>query len=65
MNCFVAAGGMKSPIGVIQRIGRALRIAPGKTEAVIVDFRDSGRYLGDHFQERYETYCNIFGDYVT
>jgi superfamily II DNA or RNA helicase len=63
MNCFVAAGGMKSPIGVIQRIGRALRIAPGKTEAVIVDFRDSGRYLGDHWAERYEVYKSTFGDY--
>lgn len=63
MNCFVAAGGMKSPIGVVQRIGRALRIAPGKTEAVIVDFRDSGRYLGDHFAERYNTYKETFGEY--
>lgn len=64
MNCFVAAGGMKSPIGVIQRIGRALRIAPGKTEAIIVDFRDSGRFLGSHFEERYECYKGTFGDYV-
>jgi superfamily II DNA or RNA helicase len=63
MNCFVAAGGMKSPIGVIQRIGRALRIAPGKTEAVIVDFRDSGLYLWDHWAERYEVYKSTFGDY--
>ena len=62
MNCFVAAGGMKSPIGVIQRIGRALRIAPGKTEAIIVDFRDSGRYLSDHWAERYETYRATFGE---
>lgn len=64
MNCFVAAGGMKSPIGVIQRIGRALRIAPGKTEAVIVDFRDSGMYLRDHFASRYDCYKDTFGDYV-
>jgi superfamily II DNA or RNA helicase len=63
MNCFVAAGGMKSPVGVIQRIGRSLRIAPGKTEAVIVDFRDSGLYLGNHWAERYECYKSTFGDY--
>jgi superfamily II DNA or RNA helicase len=63
MNCFVAAGGMKSPIGVIQRIGRALRIAPGKTEAILVDFRDSGRFLSDHWASRYETYKSTFGEY--
>ena len=63
MNAFIAAGGMKSPIGVIQKAGRALRIAPGKTEAIIVDFRDSGRFLGDHWADRYNTYKEIFGDY--
>ena len=63
MNSFIAAGGMKSPIGVIQRIGRALRIAPGKTDAIIVDFRDSGRFLSDHWAERYETYRSTFGEY--
>lgn len=64
MNAFIAAGGMKSPIGVIQRIGRALRIAPGKTEAIVVDFRDSGRYTRDHWASRYNTYRETFGDYV-
>ena len=63
MNAFIAAGGMKSPIGVIQRIGRALRIAPGKTEAIIVDFRDSGRFLRDHWAERYNTYKETFGEF--
>ena len=64
INCFIAAGAGKSPIGVIQRAGRALRIAPGKKTAIIVDFRDSGKYLGDHWSERYNTYKEIYGDYV-
>ena len=62
MNAFIAAGGMKSPIGVIQKAGRALRIAPGKTEAIIVDFRDSGRFLGSHWEDRYEVYKSTFGE---
>lgn len=64
INVFIAAGGMKSPIGVIQKAGRALRIAPGKDSAVIVDFKDSGRYLADHWTDRFNAYCETFGDYV-
>lgn len=63
MNAFIAAGAGKSPIGVLQKAGRALRIAPGKTSAIIVDFRDSGKYLGDHWSERYNIYKTTFGDY--
>lgn len=63
MNVFIAAGAGKSPIGVIQKAGRALRVAPGKTTAIIVDFRDSGRYLGDHWSDRYNIYKATFGEY--
>src|SRR5271157_627382 len=64
ISVFIAAGARKSEIAVIQKAGRALRVAPGKTEAIIVDFRDSGRYLADHWAERYNTYKSVFGDYV-
>ena len=64
MNVFIAGGGMKSPISVIQKMGRALRIAPGKTEAIIVDFRDQGRYLGSHWEDRFNIYVENFGEYV-
>ena len=64
INVFIAAGGFKSPIGVIQKAGRALRIAPGKDSAIIIDFRDSGRYMADHFQDRYNAYKETFGEYV-
>lgn len=63
MNCFIAGGAGKSPIGVLQKAGRALRVAPGKTSAIIVDFRDSGKYLGNHWQDRYNIYKSTFGDY--
>ena len=63
MNVFIAGGAGKSPIGVLQKAGRALRIAPGKTSAIIVDFRDSGKYLGDHWSERYNIYKTTFGEY--
>jgi superfamily II DNA or RNA helicase/intein/homing endonuclease len=63
MNVFIAAGAGKSPIGVLQKAGRALRVAPGKTSAIIVDFRDSGKYLGDHWSDRYNIYKSTFGEY--
>ena len=63
MNVFIAASAGKSPIGVLQKAGRALRTAPGKDSATIIDFRDSGKYLGDHWSERYNIYKTTFGEY--
>jgi len=39
MSCFIAAGGGKSEIAVIQKAGRALRVATRKKEAIIVTCR--------------------------
>jgi DNA excision repair protein ERCC-3 len=64
IDCFIAASGGKSEISTIQRAGRALRIATGKTTATIVDFRDSGRWFGDHWQDRYNSYKKTYGDCV-
>jgi superfamily II DNA or RNA helicase len=59
----IMAGGRKTEIGCIQKIGRALRTLPGKDKAVIVDFRDKGTYLQEHFQERYGAYKRFYGKY--
>jgi superfamily II DNA or RNA helicase len=50
------AGGGKAEIAVLQIPGRGLRLAPGKTEIIIVDFIDSAKYLSEHFAERMNIY---------
>jgi superfamily II DNA or RNA helicase len=64
IDSFIAASGGKSEIGTIQRAGRALRTTDKKKTATIVDFRDSGRWFGDHWQDRYNTYKKTYGDCV-
>jgi superfamily II DNA or RNA helicase len=63
ITAIIMAGGKKSETGCIQKIGRALRTLPGKTSAVVVDFKDKGVYLSDHWQERYATYKKFYGSY--
>lgn len=53
LDVVVLAAGGKSAVRMIQRIGRALRLAPGKTEATIHDFIDTGsRYTFNHSMSR-------------
>lgn len=60
LRSVVMAGGLKTSIGAIQKVGRALR--PGTDTAVIVDFMDQGRWVGDHSEERVRTYREYYGD---
>jgi len=60
LRSVVMAGGLKTSIGAIQKVGRALR--PGTDTAVIVDFMDQGRWVGDHSEERVRTYRDYYGD---
>lgn len=63
IGAIIMAGGRKTKIGTIQKIGRALR--PGKEkDAVIVDFVDKGNHLSRHSVARYNTYCEVYGEYV-
>jgi superfamily II DNA or RNA helicase len=63
ITAIIMAGGKKSETGCIQKIGRALRTLPGKDKAIVVDFRDKGAYLYDHWQERYSAYKKFYGKY--
>lgn len=57
MSALILAGGMKSPIRAVQRIGRAIRTAEGKSEAVVIDFRDRQHYfLNNHTNVRLGIY---------
>lgn len=63
MHCIILAHGLKTSVGTIQKIGRALRIAPDKKEAIIVDFADKGPYLAKHFETRMRTMKEYYGKY--
>jgi superfamily II DNA or RNA helicase len=62
LRSMVMAGGLKTEIGAIQKVGRALR--PGTDGAVIVDCIDKGRWVGDHSTERVRTYRDYYGEYA-
>ena len=57
MDALVLAAGGLSPVKTLQRVGRALRRAPGKTEVTIVDFMDSfHKVLKRHSRKRLRLY---------
>ncbi len=57
LRSIIMAGGGKSKVAMLQRIGRGLRIAKGKKEFVLVDFKDSsGHILKRHSKQRRETW---------
>lgn len=63
ISAIIMAGGRKTEIGTIQKVGRALRPSE-QTDAIVVDFLDKGRYLSQHAIHRYQAYVKFFGDYV-
>ncbi len=56
LDTIILAGGGKSEIALIQKIGRGLRRTDTKAKATIVDFLDSGRYLSEHAIARLKLY---------
>jgi superfamily II DNA or RNA helicase len=65
LDSLILAGGGKSPTRMVQRIGRVLRLSPdtGKTEAVVIDFKDNVRYLLGHYKKR-RTMCEQETEFV-
>lgn len=56
LSGLVLAGGGKSSTRALQRIGRVLRICPGKRDAEVVDFEDNARFLTEHAAARLRIY---------
>jgi len=52
----------KSKIEKIQRVGRALRPSGGET-AQIVDIKDEGKHLADHYKKRLNLLKDYYGEY--
>lgn len=61
LSALVLAGGGKSSIRALQRIGRIIRRYPGKTYAVVVDFFDQIKFLKKHSNIRYDIYSSEKG----
>jgi len=56
LDSLVPAGGGKSTVRILQRIGRVIRAHEGKKDALVMDFIDNARYLDKHSAIRVATY---------
>jgi len=52
VDVLVIAAGGKSSVRLVQRVGRVLRLFPGKGNAIICDFVDEAKYLKAHYLKR-------------
>ena len=62
LDGLILAGGGKSTVRALQRVGRVIRKSENKEDAVVVDFLDNARYLDKHSATRvavYETEPNF------
>ena len=64
ISAIIMAGGRKTEIGTIQRVGRALRPDPKFPTSTIVDFADRGKYLSEHATARYQSYIKVYGETI-
>lgn len=56
LDCLILAGGGKSSTRAFQRVGRVLRLYPGKTRAIVFDFQDFTPMLRRHSRIREKLY---------
>jgi superfamily II DNA or RNA helicase len=56
LDALVLAGGGKSTAKALQRIGRVIRAAPGKTDALVLETWDQSHFVKKHSSARYEAY---------
>jgi len=56
LDSLIMAGGGKSTVRALQRVGRVIRTFKNKKNAIIVDFIDNARYLDKHTATRIAIY---------
>lgn len=56
LDAIIMAGGGKSTVRTLQRIGRVIRSFPGKKSAIVIDFIDNAKYLDKHSATRIAVY---------
>jgi superfamily II DNA or RNA helicase len=61
LSGLIIAGGGKSSVRALQRIGRVIRKHPGKQHAAIMDFLDQARFLKSHSVARHRVYASERG----
>lgn len=61
LDALILAGSGKSSTRALQRIGRVIRPAEGKKDAIVVDFIDDAKYLMNHTARRVEVYRSESG----
>lgn len=52
----ILAGGGKADHTTLQKLGRAMRAADGKSESFVFDFLDEGKFIGAHARRRRRLY---------
>jgi superfamily II DNA or RNA helicase len=56
LDALILAGGGKSTAKALQRIGRVIRTAPGKKDALVLETWDQSHFVKKHSLARYEAY---------
>jgi len=56
LDALILAGGGKSTVRTLQRIGRVIRLFPSKKDAIVVEFIDDAIYLDKHSATRIAVY---------
>lgn len=56
LDCLILAGGGRSSTRAFQRVGRVIRLYPGKTNAIVYDFKDMSPTLYKHYLYRRKLY---------
>ena len=56
LDCLILAGGGRSSTRAFQRVGRVIRLFPGKTNAIVYDFKDMSPTLYKHYLYRRKLY---------
>ncbi len=65
MDAVVLAGGLSSPVALVQKVGRVLRRNERFDYAEIIDFIDNcGRFCRKHSELRYQAFMEYYGDCI-
>lgn len=65
MDAIVLAGGLSSPVALVQKVGRVLRRNERFDYAEIIDFIDNcGRFCRKHSELRYQAFIEYYGDCI-
>jgi superfamily II DNA or RNA helicase len=56
LDTLILAGGGKSSVKALQRVGRILRLHQDKNNPIVIDFNDNAKFLLSHSRKRWSIY---------